>query len=443
MSENSDRRSKKKRLNIRAIDPAIAGPPSRLLISMTAVEKRRHSRNWAPSFTALGARSDGGLDGRALIEALLDDAVRSGASDVHVDPLARAYRIRFRIDGTLEEAALVEREIGEQIVRAFQVAAEIDSSTVRHAALDGRLAAKLSGETQEIRIATAPGLLGDKVTARLLQQEHLVYDLNRLGMDDGDESLIKEALDHHDGMILVSGPTGCGKTTTAYAFLRELLSHSVNLLTLEDPIEYRLEGATQVEIDEETGLTFAGGIRSLLRHDPDCLFIGEIRDEETAANAIDATFSGHAVISTVHARQAVSTVTMLRALNVPNHLVAAALRLVINQRLVRRLCDACKDRRKPTTREEEWMKASGLEPTERVHVARGCDHCAGSGYHGRRAIFELWPIDDDAYEAILRGADDRSLSRLMEEKAARSLGQRGRHLMERGEISLTELRGLL
>lgn len=398
----------------------------------------RPNAGLAPRFTQLIASEDH-IDGSALMVALLQDAAEAKASDVHIDPLNQAHRIRFRIDGTLHDTGRVPRATGEHIVRAFQVAAEIDSNSTREA-FDGR---SIHGDSNpsDVRIATAPGMLGDKITARLLQEKDIIYHLERLGMEADLEELVRRIVETHQGMILVSGSSGSGKTTTAYALLTELLSRKINLLTLEDPVEYVLEGATQIEINEESGLTYAEGIRALLRHDPDCLFLGEIRDAGIATTAVDACFSGHTMISTVHARRAVSTATMLRAMGVARHMLAPALRLIINQRLIRRPCEACRDVRHLTLQEETWMRSAGLEPVKKTAIAPGCPECAGSGYGGRRAVFEAWEIDDEAYQRILDDADDHLMAKAFEAQG-KTLLQHGRRLVERGEIGLAELRSL-
>ena len=397
------------------------------------------SQNLTPSFSQLVAQPTD-VDGLALLEALINDAVLAGASDIHVDALSKAYRVRLRIDGSLADASMVERIAGEQLIRAFEVGAQIDSATSR-LALDGRMATEVNGVAQEIRVASAPGMMGKKITARILSSNAFGFDLSNIGLADASET-VREALNAGNGLILVSGPTGSGKTTTCYALLAELLARGTNLVTLEDPVEYQLEGATQIEVDADAGFTFQEGIRTLLRHDPDALFLGEIRDSETAVNAVDASFSGHTVLSTVHARHCVSTVTMLRSMGVADHMLAAALRLIINQRLVRTLCEDCKEERGPKKREKKWLKVAQLPVPESVCVPKGCKSCGQSGYAGRQPLFSVWKIDDAAYDLILSGADDRALARMRSESRESPLLQGGVQMLQDGQIDVAGLRTL-
>ncbi|MFT4641151.1 MAG: type II secretory ATPase GspE/PulE/Tfp pilus assembly ATPase PilB-like protein [Verrucomicrobiales bacterium] len=381
-------------------------------------------------------------EGRVLADTLIGDAIKTRASDIHIDPLARAYRVRFRIDGALVDIAMMPKDIGERLVRAFQVASEIDQVSSR-LSLDGRMSVPEGGAVRDIRVATVSSLSGDKITARLLHRGSSSHKLADLGMIAEDEESLREVIARQDGMVMISGPTGSGKTTTAYALLAELLEKGVNLVTLEDPIEFELDGATQVEVNEEGTLTYADGVRALLRHDPDCLFVGEIRDEAAAINAVEASFSGHGVISTLHTRSCVTTVMMLRSMGVPNHLLATALRMIINQRLVRRLCEQCKDQRSLMTREADLIESLGAEPPDRLFAPVGCDACDQTGYEGRFPLFEVWKINDDAYLAIINGEDERKLTKVFEHERSQSLSNQGLNAVTKGRTSLAEWRTLI
>ncbi len=358
----------------------------------------------------------------ALVGAILDDAVRENASDIHLDPVEGGYLLRLRIDGALVDTVLLRLEPGQHVLRAFKTRAELDSA---YALLpqDGRAEFQVGNRAVAVRVATAPTVLGEKLALRLLPTELARLQLDQLGLSSSDYETLHRAIHDARGMILVSGPTGSGKTTTLYALLHELKQTNGSIVTIEDPVEYVIEGITQIQVNEKQGLTFAQGVKGLLRLDPDIILMGEMRDPVSARAALDAADSGHVFLSTLHARDAAGTITAMRNFGLDDHEIAAALDLVVAQRLVRRLCPACRKQEPLTEAETSWLKTQGQPMPKLTWHAVGCAQCGHSGYRGRVGIFEVYRLREEDADLILRHTDEHTLRR---------------HIRRHGTLSLLE-----
>jgi type IV pilus assembly protein PilB len=338
---------------------------------------------------------------------LLHAAIVRQASDVHLDPSEDGITVRFRVDGRLERYRRLPIAVHNGIVGRYKVLAGMDIAEKR-APQDGRFTHKFGPTNQslDIRVATLPTKFGERMTLRLLALQTEALTLERLGMNDRDLACFGEAIDRPHGMILLTGPTGSGKTTTLYAALRKLIAHDDwNIVTIEDPIEYAIAGVAQVEVDSADKVSFGKALRSVLRHDPDVVMIGEVRDRETADTAIKASLTGHLVLSTLHTNSAASVLTRLSDMGVDRYLTAATIRLAVAQRLVRRLCSHCRQERPLTVAEARALDRPDAAGTT-VFEPKGCLYCANRGYIGRVGVFELLPIDEELSRAIARGAEE-------------------------------------
>ena len=367
--------------------------------------------------SAQGAANAGDdFDAAGLSEELLYAAVIRQASDIHLDPDPEGLRIRFRVDGTLEDIHHLPTAVFQPLTNRFKVLAQMDIAEKR-APQDGGFRHDCGdGRSVDIRAATLPTRWGERMTLRLLGLQTGELTLGKLGMNEDYLAVFESALSQPHGMILLTGPTGSGKSTTLYAGLRRLLERErLNVITIEDPIEYDIAGVAQVAVDSADKTSFAKALRSLLRHDPDVVMIGEIRDGETAEIAIRASLTGHLVFSTLHTNSAPSAITRLANMGVQRYLIASTLRLAIAQRLVRRLCRRCRAPRVLTEREARTLgrpEAAGqpaFDPT-------GCLYCGGRGYVGRLALFEFLALDESASDLVARGADERELLAEMRRK---------------------------
>lgn len=341
-----------------------------------------------------------------LINAIIADALRHGASDIHIEPFASALVIRRRTDGILTEALRLPAKVAPVLVSRIKVMARLDIAE-RRLPQDGRISLQLGGRVIDARVATLPGHAGERVVLRLLDTSQTALDLVALGLDGAAASLLHGALSEPNGICLITGPTGSGKTTSLYAALAQLNDGSRNILTIEDPIEYAIEGIGQTQVNARVGLDFAGGLRAILRQDPDVVLVGEIRDRETAEVAVQASLTGHLVLASVHTNDAVGAVTRLIDLGVEPFLIAASLRAVVAQRLVRRLCPQC---RQSVPAAAEMGEALGIAPDTPVWRAIGCTHCGESGFAGRVGIFEAVRVDDALRTMIHKGADEAEMA---------------------------------
>ena len=376
----------------------------------------------------------------AIGDELLHAAALRQASDIHLDPEPSSLHVRFRVDGTLETYRRLPANAAISLVSRFKVLAGLDIAEKR-APQDGGFKHRYgrTGQTIDIRVATLPTKYGERVTLRLLALQTEGLSLERLGMCPRDLGEFERALDLPHGMILLTGPTGSGKTTTLYAAIRRILAREpLNVITVEDPIEYEIPGAAQVEVDSADKVPFGKALRSVLRHDPDVVMIGEVRDAETADVAIKASLTGHLVFSTLHTNSAASVITRLADMGVERYLVAATLRMAIAQRLVRRLCHRCRKPRELAEREAAAIampEAAGRT----VFDAAGCLYCGGHGHVGRVGLFELLPVTEEWSRFIVSGVEEPELLAKMRERRMPRLMDDGAAKLFDGTISIRDL----
>jgi type IV pilus assembly protein PilB len=340
-----------------------------------------------------------------LCNHLLLSAIQKGASDIHVEPYEKSYRVRFRIDGVMHEEMAPPVKLKAALSSRLKIMAHLDIAE-RRLPQDGRIKLKVGKDKEmDFRVSVLPTLFGEKIVLRLLDKGNLQLDMTKLGFEPDQLADFKTAIDSPYGMVLVTGPTGSGKTTTLYSALSELNKPEDNICTAEDPVEFNLPGINQVQMHEDIGLNFAAALRSFLRQDPDIIMIGEIRDFETAEIAIKAALTGHLVLSTLHTNDAPSTITRLLNMGVEPFLVTASVQLVQAQRLVRKICSACKQ---PVETPKDELKALGAHDEEidtaTCYLGVGCQVCSGSGYKGRMALYEVMPFKDALKELVLQGA---------------------------------------
>lgn len=326
-----------------------------------------------------------------LLNALFSEAIKKSASDIHIEIFEGHISVRYRIDGVLQEVIQPPRVLAPMITSRVKVMAKLDIAEKR-LPQDGRISLHIGGRNVDLRVSTLPTSHGERIVMRILDKQNSRLDLTHLGMDGQDLKIMQQLISTPHGIILVTGPTGSGKTTTLYAALTQLNSHDRNILTIEDPIEYDLSGIGQTQVSQKSDLTFAKGLRAILRQDPDIVMVGEIRDLETAETAIQASLTGHLVFSTLHTNTAVGAIARLHDMGVEAFLLSSSLIGVIAQRLVRLLCKHCKQAELADVAECETLGANPkLPPT--IYRAVGCSHCAQSGYSGRTGIYEIIPID--------------------------------------------------
>ena len=327
-----------------------------------------------------------------LINALLTEAVRENASDIHVETFERRLVVRMRVDGLLREVVQPKRELAPLLISRIKVMSKLDIAEKR-VPQDGRIALKIAGREVDVRVSTMPSSFGERVVLRLLDKQAGRLNLTHLGMEARDHALMQKIIHEPHGIILVTGPTGSGKTTTLYAALTELNDHSRNILTVEDPVEYQLEGIGQTQVNTKIDMSFARGLRAILRQDPDVVMIGEIRDLETAEIAVQASLTGHLVLSTLHTNTAVGSVVRLQDMGIEPFLLSSSLIGLLAQRLVRVLCDDCKEPYQADTKECELFGWS-TEDAPTLYHPKGCKKCNQLGYRGRTGIYELVAVDD-------------------------------------------------
>jgi general secretion pathway protein E len=325
-----------------------------------------------------------------LINALITEAIKENASDIHVEPFETRLSIRFRVDGVLREVLEPPRQIASLLCSRIKVMAQLDIAEKR-LPQDGRIALKVANRPVDIRVSTLPSGHGERVVMRILDKQAGRLDLLQLGMGENDQRRLSKVIQKPHGIILVTGPTGSGKTTTLYAMLTELNDAKRNILTVEDPIEYDLDGIGQTPVNNKVDMTFAKGLRAILRQDPDVVMVGEIRDNETAQIAVQASLTGHMVLSTLHTNSAVGAIIRLQDMGIEPFLLSSTLLGVISQRLVRSLCPQCKTE---TSLSDEELANYGIKSNHTVYQAEGCSLCLQTGYKGRSGIYEMIEIDD-------------------------------------------------
>ncbi|MNQ31804.1 putative type II secretion system protein E [compost metagenome] len=374
-----------------------------------------------------------------FLEKIVLNAKEIGSSDIHFEPYEKNARVRFRLDGKLKEQFHISVEEYPIIVNKIKIRAQLDISEKR-LPQDGRITMVTDYQDFDVRVSVLPTLHGEKVVLRILSKDTSHIDINSLGFTEKELTAYLENIKRPNGIVLISGPTGSGKTTTLYATLKRLNVPNTNILTVEDPIEYTLEGINQVQLKENIGLDFATTLRTFLRQDPDIIMVGEIRDVNTANMAIRAALTGHLVLSTIHTNSAWATVSRLIDMGIPSFLIASTLNISVAQRLVRKLCDSCK---------KEETISSAIFPTgyeiskdlESHHVAVGCEHCYHTGYSGRKAIYEILPIDGELSNLIKNNQLD--INEYLEEKNIFTLKRNALLLIKEGITSVDEVFSLL
>lgn len=374
----------------------------------------------------------------AVVDSLMRDAVARGASDIHVEPYEDSVRVRFRIDGILREVMTPPREMKQALTSRIKVMAGLDIAEHR-LPQDGRLKLAAGGGEVDVRVSVLPTRFGEKVVLRLLHRSDLVTSLDRLGLEGPERERFDEAMSKPAGMILLTGPTGSGKSTTLYGMLSELNRPGVNISTAEDPVEYHLAGVNQVQTHGEIGLSFAACLRAFLRQDPDILMVGEIRDAETARIAVNAALTGHLVLTTLHTNDAPSSVHRLLDMGVEPYLIASAITMVAAQRLLRRVCDGCKARTalQPGMLTAPRRGAQEVGDVEGWHGA-GCPECLHTGYRGRVAVYEVMTLSEDLRGMILRGDSVAELKAAAVERGMRTLRQAAVRKVRQGVTSIEE-----
>ncbi len=375
-----------------------------------------------------------------LVNALLTDAISKRASDIHVEPYEKVLRIRFRIDGVLYEVMQPPVKLKNALTSRIKVMASLDIAE-RRMPQDGRIKLKLGGNREmDFRVSVLPTIFGEKVVLRLLDKSNLQLDMTKLGFEEKALKDFKEAIYKPFGMVLVTGPTGSGKTTTLYSALAELNKISTNISTAEDPVEFNLVGINQVQMHEDIGLTFAAALRAFLRQDPDIIMVGEIRDFETAEIGVKAALTGHLVLSTLHTNDAPSTINRLLNMGVEPFLVASSINLIMAQRLVRIVCPQCKE---PTEIAPEALVDIGAPPDVaggmQCFHGGGCANCGGTGYKGRIALYEVMPMTDAIREAVLAGASSADIKRAAIESGMKTLRMSGISKIAEGLTTVEEV----
>lgn len=377
-----------------------------------------------------------------LVNSLLVEAVKRGASDIHVEPFEQMLRVRFRVDGVLQEVQKIPQKLTSAIASRLKIMADLDICEKR-IPQDGSIHFKSGDIEADFRMSSLPSVFGEKIVMRVVGATNTNNDLSKLGMPDAQLKLFREAINKPDGLVLVTGPTGSGKTTTLYAALNELNDLTVSVFTAEDPVEGTLPGVTQCQVNSHVGFTFASILRSLLRQDPDVILVGEIRDQETADIAIKAALTGHLVLSTLHTNCAVSTISRLLDMGIAPYLLTSSINCVVAQRLVRKVCFECK---KQIPLPPEILETLGTGKDilngHMVWHGEGCKTCGNTGYKGRAPIYEMLTLTDELRRLILDGAPKEELKNLARLQGMMTLREAGFHLIKEGITTLEEVLGI-
>lgn len=371
-----------------------------------------------------------------LVQRLINEAISARASDIHLEPTETALKVRLRLDGLLREIESHPRDIAAAVISRVKVLAGLNIAE-RRLPQDGRIRVTVQGKDVDFRVATTPVLHGESVVLRILDRQDVALDLKTLGFDVDLQVILRRAIERPYGIVLVTGPTGSGKTTTLYAALKEINTPDKKIITVEDPVEYVLEGVNQVPIRPAIGLSFAQALRAFLRQDPDVLMVGEIRDRETAEIAIQAALTGHLLFSTLHTNTASGAITRLLDMGIDDYLLTSTLHVVLAQRLVRKLCVECRESYSPT--EEMRARLAAQEETGLWFRARGCPRCQGSGYRGRTAILEALEMTDELRSIVLSRADAHMLEKAAVERGMRTMLRHGLERIASGATSVEEV----
>ena len=372
-----------------------------------------------------------------LVNQMIASGVAQRASDIHFDPSETELKVRYRVDGILRTERSLPKHMQSVITARIKIMGNLNITESR-VPQDGRIKTTINFKPVDIRLSTLPTVYGEKIVMRILDLSNAASDIDKLGFSSKNEDLFRKMIARPNGIVLITGPTGSGKSSTLYAALSHLNSEEVNIITVEDPVEYQLDGINQIQVKEEVGLTFAAGLRSILRQDPDIVMLGEIRDLETAQIAVRASLTGHLVLSTLHTNSAVESISRLQDMGIEPFLLSSSLVGIMAQRLVRRVCRDCGETKPATDREKEIFLEQGLV-IENVRIGRGCPSCSGSGYRGRIAIHELLPIDRRIKELILKHASANELIDYMNEQGYYTLLQDGLLKVIEGHTSTEEI----
>ncbi len=370
-----------------------------------------------------------------LVNTLLAEAVKVGASDIHIEPYERSMRVRYRIDGVLSEVMEPPIKLKNAIISRMKIMAELDIAE-RRIPQDGRIKLKIGTKKVDLRVSTLPCIYGEKVVMRILDKGNLNLDLADFGMEKKAMEDIYEAIAAPFGMVLVTGPTGSGKTTTLYSCLAKLNDSTRNIMTAEDPVEYNIDGINQVQVRESVGLTFASALKAFLRQDPNIVMVGEIRDLETGGIATKAALTGHLVLSTLHTNDAPSTINRMIDMGIEPFLVASSTVLIMAQRLVRRICKNCKETLELS---DEALIDVGLKPGTKVSKGKGCEKCNGSGYSGRQGLYEVMPITPELRDLILNRASTTEIRHMAVKQGMLTLRDDGIVKVAKGVTTLEEV----
>jgi len=372
-----------------------------------------------------------------LVNSLIAQAVEEGASDIHMEPDGRDMRVRFRVDGVLSESTTIPRRMVAGVVSRVKIMGDIDIAE-RRVPQDGRVGLVVEGKPVDIRVVTMPSVLGEGAVMRLLDKSAVQMDLDSLGLVGEGRDRFEASFHRAHGAVLVTGPTGSGKSTTLYAALSSINSIDKNIITIEDPVEYQLEGVNQLQVNKRAGLNFASGLRSMLRADPDVIMVGEIRDSETARIAVESALTGHLVLSTLHTNDAPSAVTRLTEMGIEPFLTASALECVVAQRLVRQLCTHCKA---PTILNVATLEAAGFRAAFDVEAYQpaGCSRCGGSGYKGRCGLYEVMSVSEEIRALAIERASSDAISAVAIEQGMRPLRDDGFERVKQGTTSIAEV----
>lgn len=371
-----------------------------------------------------------------LINALLTEAIKAGASDIHIEPYEDRLVVRFRVDGVLREVLEPRRAVAPLLVSRIKVMARLDIAEKR-VPQDGRIGLRIAGRAVDVRVSTMPSAHGERVVLRLLDKQAGKLDVSHLGLDERDLPRWREAISKPHGIVLVTGPTGSGKTTTLYAALAELNDRRRNIMTVEDPVEYYLDGIAQTQVNSKVDMTFARGLRAILRQDPDVVMVGEIRDLETAEIGVQASLTGHMVFSTLHTNSAVGAITRLRDMGVEPFLLSSSLVAILAQRLIRKVCHQCREPYQAPKSECEMLGVDPANPPTIYH-AKGCEKCNHTGYSGRSGIYELITVDAALRELIHDGESELAMNKLARQQGI-SLTQDGYQKVLAGHSTLEEV----
>ena len=408
-----------------------------------AIEQMKQERGIDATFEEVAKQSDVASKSSAaptvkLVNSILERSLAEGASDIHIEPRENDMVVRIRIDGRLNQMLNIPKGLQDAVISRFKIMSEMNI-TEHRIPQDGRAQMTSSdGNVVDLRLSSLPTIYGEKIVIRILTRDKNSLTRTGIGITEKDNERFSRILKNSSGLIMIVGPTGSGKTSTLYTMIEELKSETVNMISLEDPVEFQIEGVTQVAINEKIGLTFASALRSCLRQDPDIISIGEIRDGETASIALRAAMTGHLVLTTVHTEDAVSAIDRLRDLGVEPYLIGGSLRGIVSQRLVRKICPNCREEYTP---DPEIIDLAGINPLNKhFYKGKGCYMCFDSGYKGRTGVFEILTIDSFLRDQISKGINGNELRKLVSERGSFTpMIVNGRDLVEKGVTTVDEI----